>query len=254
MIELYAGDCLDVVSGWGDASVDLIFTDPPFNIGKNYGASSTDRKGDYVDWCRKWISECFRLLKPTGVFYLKTLSKHLDWKMPMMAEHGVFISLIIWRNVSAARDVRRFWNSFEPILCYGRTPDYKFNRYAEQRETGRLNYWASGRNERRKGQIMDYWDDISPVYAGSIVHDEAVLKPGTRRKEHPCQMPTGLATRAISFSSDPGDMVVDIFNGSGTTGVAAKQLGRRYRGIDINPDYIELSRHRLRQEVLAIDA
>lgn len=104
------------------------------------------------------------------------------------------------------------------------------------------------------GQLLDYWDDIPLVYAGSVVHPEAVLQPGTCKKAHPCQMPTGIVTRALMFSSDVGDTVLDPFNGSGTSAVAAKQLNRQYIGIEQNPEYVQITKDRLQQDALALGA
>jgi DNA modification methylase len=74
-----------------------------------------------------------------------------------------------------------------------------------------------GYSTEYKGQLKDRWDDIKFVYAGSITHPEAILKPGTNAKAHPAQMPLGLPQRAMMFSTDVGDVVLDPFNGSGTT-------------------------------------
>ena len=248
---LRCGDCVELMGELPDESVDMVFTDPPFNVGKKYGAAHDDRKADYREWCAEWIAECFRVLKPTGTIYLMTIARHLEWKMPLMAKHGVFVSLIPWKNVSASHDKRRYWNAYQPILCYGKTEDYKFNTYAQTRELPKPS-WQDARDERQKGQLLDWWDDIPLVYAGSVVHPEAVLKPGTCQKAHPCQMPTGIVTRAMMFSSDVGDTVLDPFNGSGTTAVAAKQLNRRYIGMELNPEYVELTKKRLQQDALAL--
>ena len=75
--QIINGDCLEVMREWPDNCVDLVFADPPFNIGKKYGTS--DNRKDYRQWCEKWITECFRILKEAGSFYLMTLSRHLEF-------------------------------------------------------------------------------------------------------------------------------------------------------------------------------
>lgn len=241
----YVGEVLEFTRSLPDACIDVIFTDPPFNIGKSYKNDSTDRRSDYREWCEAWIPECFRILKPSGTFYLMTITRHLEWKMPVMAKHGVFINLITWRNVSASHDKRRFWNEYQPILMYGKTTDYLFNQYAETQETG-WRRWG-GYTTEFKGQLKDRWEDISFIYAGSIQHSEAILQPGTKKKAHPCQMPVGLPLRAIRFSSGENGVVYDPFCGSGSTAVAAQFLKRKFLVSDLSEEYVNLTNWRLQQ-------
>lgn len=228
------GDCLELLWELPDASVDLIFTDPPFNISKNYGLYK-DHREDYQGWCKEWITEGFRVLRSTGSFYLMTLTRHLEWILPTMAEHGTFINLISWRNVSACHSKNQFWNEYQPIAVYGKTDNYKFNTYAETEETG-WRRWG-GYSTEYKGQLKDRWEDITFIYAGSIQHPEAVLEPNTKKKAHPAQMPIGLPKRAILFSTDEGDTVLDPFLGSGSTLRACRETNRNGIGFEINPDY-----------------
>jgi len=221
-----------------DQSVDMVFADPPFNVGKNYGPRG-DRRTDYYEWCEEWIDACFRKLKNTGTFYLMTLTRHLEKLYPMLGSRGVFINQVCWRNVSANHSKRGFWNSYQPILIYGKTKDYVFNTYAQTREILKKNLRWGGYSTKPRGQLLDYWDDIPFVYAGSIHHKEAILIPGTNRKAHPTQMPRGLAIRAILFSTNEGDIVLDPFMGSGTTAVACKITHRHYVGYEISKRYCE---------------
>lgn len=139
-------DCLEGMREIPDESIDLIFADPPFNVGKKYGEDSTkDNRSDYYLWCEEWINEGFRVLKKTGTFYLMTLNRHLEKKFPLMGKRGVFINLISWRNVSACHDKRSFWGATQPILVYGKTTDYKFNVYAVVRRIPQENQrWGGG--------------------------------------------------------------------------------------------------------------
>jgi len=231
------------MADWPDNSVDLVFADPPFNIGKKYGTS--DNRPDYKNWCSLWISECFRLLKPTGSFYLMTLTRHLEFTLHSMAQDGVFVNLISWRNVSAAHGKRSFWGEYQPIALYGKTENYIFNTYAETIDCKpELKRWGSYSTEYR-GQLKDRWDDITYLYGGSILHKEAIALPGTKTKIHPCQMPIDLPARAIRFSTVPEYIVLEPFAGLGTSCVAAKMLGRRYIGIDISEKYCQIARQRL---------
>lgn len=223
-------------------SIDLIFADPPFNINKKYHTFK-DKNSNYREWCEKWIVKAFSLLSPSGSFYHMTLSKHLEWKMPIMAKQGIFINLLSWRNVSAQHSKRRFWSEYQPIMLYGKSDLYKFNTYAEKDKNiqKRWTPFKSG----SKGQLKDRWDDIPFIYAGSIKHKEGIYEGN--KKAHPCQMPLGLARRAIKFSTDVGDTVLAPFLGSGTTLRAAKDLGRMAIGIEIEEKYCEMSARRLRE-------
>jgi len=227
------GDCLELLPGIPDNSIDLVFADPPFNVKKKYGDVGNDNKNNYNLWCSKWISECFRVLKPTGSFYLMTITKHLDFILPEMSTHGVFINLISWRNVSGAIHERSFWNEYQPIVFYGKTDGYKFNRYTQVSDRG-ARRWGKYSTEF-KGQIMDRWDDINFVYAGGVIHPEAILKKGTKKKAHPAQMPRGIVERAIKFSTDVGDTVLDPFAGSGTTLRVCRETDRNGIGIELEP-------------------
>ncbi len=237
---LYTGDCLEIMQTLPSESVDMIFADPPFNVGKKYGGKSeTDNRPDYYEWCASWIAEGFRLLKPTGTFYLMTIARHVFRMGSEMEKHGVFINKVEWRNVSASHSKRGFWSSTQPILVFGKTKEFKFNTYAQRRKITQLRW--GGYSTKPQGQLLDYWDDIPFVYAGSVHHPEAILVPGTNKKAHPTQMPVNLAARCIMFSTDAGDTVLDPFSGSGTTCVACMKLGRHFIGIERESEYVELS-------------
>lgn len=241
--KIYDEDCLEGMKRLSNESIDLIFADPPFNVGKKYGSS--DRREDYYEWCEKWIDLGFKKLKDSGTFYLMTITRHLEKLYPMLGSRGVFINQVNWRNVSASNSKRNFWNSYQPILVYGKTKSYVFNTYIQRRKVQER--WG-GYSTQPQGQLLDYWDDIPFVYAGSIHHKEAILIPGTNKKVHPTQMPVALATRAILFSTNKNDMVLDPFMGSGTTAVACKYLDRHFIGFEINKKYCTMIEQRLEAE------
>lgn len=244
MNAIIQGDALDILRGFPEATFDLIFADPPYNIGKKY-KNDRDRipPEEYYAWCGEWIFEGYRVLKDSGSFYLKTIPRHLKRLFPLM--RGEFVNQIIWRNVSSYRNVVSFWTGYEPILFFAKTPQYKFNRYAQRRINGDLNIrWTYDEGDAQ-GQLLDIWDDIPFVFTGSVKHPEAILEKGSNRKLHPCQMPIALARRAIEFSTDYGDLVLDLFSGSGSTAVAAVETNRESVSIEIESTYIELIKRRL---------
>ena len=236
------GDCLNVLSKIETGSFDMVFADPPFNVGKNYaGDSRGDNRSDYYSWCSEWIGECYRVLSSTGTFYLMTIDRHLERLLPVMSENGVFINLVKWRNSAGGLNKNKFWPALTPIMMYGKTDDYKFNTYAQTRRMDQaVVSWNKDRAKRSPRQMLDYWDDIPPVYAGSVIHPEAILIPGTNKKVHPTQMPIGLSDRCILFSTDKGDVVLDPFAGSGTVGISCMKLKRGHVGIENKLDYINL--------------
>jgi DNA modification methylase len=239
---IYNEDCIETLSKMDSESIDLIFADPPFNVGLKYQGFK-DNNENYFEWSREWISECFRVLKPTGSFYLMTLDKNLAGTLPIMEDHGVFINIIKWKNVSSGSSKKTFWPSSQPIILYGKTKDYIFNTFAEKNN----GFKCWDKNRESKGQLLDYWDDIPLVYAGSIKHKEAIIEPGTNKKAHIAQMPEHLVGRAIKFSTNEGDLVFDPFMGSGTTAAACKKLKRNFIGSEISKYYYDLSNKRLNQ-------
>ena len=245
------GDCLELMVDITSESIDMIFADPPFNIGKKYGGfSSNDNREDYYEWCYKWISEGFRLLKSTGTFYLMTIARHVFKMGCEMERHGVFINKIEWRNVSASHAKKQFWPSTQTILTFGKTTDYKFNTYAQTRKISQQNLRWGGYSTEPKGQLLDYWDDIPFVYAGSVAHPEAILKPKTNEKVHPAQMPIRLPERCIMFSTEEDDTVLDPFSGSGTTAMACIKNNRNFIGFEIEKQYVDLSEERIEKSEL----
>jgi len=241
--KLYCGDCLKILPALELNSIDLIFADPPFNVNKPYN----DKRKNYKEWCSEWIIQGFNLLKDTGSFYLMTLTKHLEWKMPIMAKMGVFVNLIVWKNTTASRCARQFWLDCQPIMLYGKTDNYKFNRYAEKIIGGQQRW--GGYSTEYKGQMKDTWFDIPFVYSGSIRHPEAILKPGTNEKACCCQMPIGLSSRAILFSTDKNDIVLDLFSHSGTTAISCEKLNRRWIAIEDKEEYCEIISKRIEKEI-----
>jgi len=208
------------------------------------GKASNDNRSDYYEWCATWIAECFRVLKPTGTFYLMTIARHIFRMGYEMEKHGVFVNKIEWRNVSASHMKKQFWPATQSIAMFGKTEDYKFHTYAQTRKISKENLRWGGYTTEPKGQLLDYWDDIPFVYAGSVAHPEAILKPGTNEKAHPAQMPVNLAVRCILFSTDEGDTVLDPFNGSGTTGEACIKFNRHFIGIERETEYVQMARER----------
>jgi DNA modification methylase len=217
-----------------DDSVDLIFSDPPFNLNLKYNTYK-DKRDDYYEWCSEWIVEGFRILKPTGSFYLMTIQEHLGFKLNEMSKHGYQKNVIIWKNTSLPRK-DKYTPSYQPILFFTKQEKgYTYNHDADSElYKGELPY-----GRKPKGSTMkDLWDDIKFIAGGCMASKEAILYPGTKRKHHKAQMPLALANRIILASSDEDDVVYDMFSGSGTFVTKANELNRKWIGTEIDQEYI----------------
>lgn len=251
---IYCIDCLEGMKQLPSDSVDLICTDPPYNIDYHY-AEYNDTKPDYWIWCAEWIKECFRVLKPTGSIYVKQFHRNIRFGV-LLEDAGFTIrNTIIWKNVSCFPPKSRFNSAYELIFFATKTDKYTFNRYAE---TTKLEFrsWTPTRDDRLKGQLCDIWLDIKSIYTGSVNHPEVIFKEKDKlsrqsfNKAHPCQMPLDIARRIIKFSSNPGDLILDLFNGSGTTTRASYELNRQFIGFDTSEEYCKIARERLTQRRL----
>ena len=250
--KIICGDAIEVMAEMPDESIDLVFADPPFNVGKSYPGG--DNMEHYQEWCAAWIGECFRVLKPTGSFYLMTIPKHLGHTMRSMNKHGNFIDQIIWRTTSLNASPKQHVRLYQLILFYAKTGGYTFHPKAQQIKR---NYTVRASQLKKKpelaigypGRVGNLWDDIKFIAGGCMAPKEAVLCTDSKKKAHPCQMPVALAERAIVFSSNERDIVLDPFIGSGTTAVACIKTGRRYVGIDSGAGYCKLSEKRIADEL-----
>ena len=240
--QIICGDCLEVMKGMPDESVDLIVTDPPYN--KNYPYKNyNDSRIDYWEWLKNIFEELNRILKNNSSIYVKQDLDNLYNMMTILNAVADYKNIINWKNPSQAHPKNNYDKWSEVILFYIKGSPI-FNTYAEKRKKP-LNYW-SGCGKEYKGKMSNYWDDINRVYSGCVHSKEAEIDIKTNKKYHSCQMPVGLAKRCINFSSNEGDIILDPFIGSGTTAVACVESKRNYIGIDSNKEYCEIARKRIK--------
>jgi len=240
--QIICGDCLEVMKELPDKSVDLVVTDPPYN--KNYPYKDyNDNRLDYWDWLLYIFVEISRILKPNSSIYVKQDLDNLYNMMTILNNIASYKNIINWKNQSQGHPKNNYDKFAEIIIFYTKGWNPTFNTYAEKRIKPD-NYW-SGCGKIFKGKISNYWDDIKPINSGCVKLNEAVRDIETNKKLHSCQIPKGLARRCINFSTNKDDVVLDPFLGSGTTAVACKELGRKYIGIEISPEYCEIARRRV---------
>ena len=161
-----------------------------------------------------------------------------------MNKYFKFRNLIIWIYNSQAHPKMNYDSYYEPIYFYTKGDSYTFNKRAEMREKPK-DYW-NGEGKKFVGLLVNCWYDIKKVAAGCLKNVEGGKIENY--KSHPCSMPVRLAERIIKVSSNPGDVVLDPFLGSGTTALVALRLNRNFIGIEINEKYIEMANKRILSE------
>ena len=238
------GDSLKVMKSMTSESVDLIFVDPPYNIGKDFG-NNKDKWEDvdsYVDWCKEWIDDCMKILKPNGTMYFMTATQHMPYLDVYVSRKYHVLARIVWAYDSSGVQSKKIYGSlYEPILMVTKSASvaYTFNANAilVEAKTG----------SQRK--LIDYRKDPPQPYNTEKVPGNVWQFPRVRFRmdeyeNHPTQKPEALLERIILASSNEGDIVFDPFAGSFTTCAVASRLGRRTIGIELNQDYFEIGLRR----------
>lgn len=236
------GDALDYLKAMRSGSVDLVFTDPPYNLGKDFG-KGRDRWSDtheYLEWCKSWIDECMRVLKKNGVMYFMAATQFMPFLDVYVSEHYEVLCRIVWiYDSSGVQSKKMFGSLYEPILLIAHRgtalKDIAFNAedILVEAKTG------------AKRKLIDYRKDPPQPYSTKKVPGNVWEFPRVRFRmpeyeNHPSQKPEALMERIILASSNAGDTVLDPFSGSFTTSAVAVRLGRRAIGIDANPDYFKI--------------
>lgn len=246
--QLHPGDCLERFRDLGDASIDLIFADPPFNIGYDYDLYDDRRDADhYLDWTRRWAREVSRVLRPNGTFWLAIGDEYAaELKLIFHRELGLSLrNWVIWYYTFGVHCTRKFSRSHAHLFYFTRDPKrFTFNDEAIRVPSARQLVYADRRADPKGRLPDDTWilrpQDVPDGFAsdGDTWYVPRVC--GTFKERagwHGCQMPEQLLGRIIRACSNEGDVVLDPFGGSGTTLVVAKKLGRRYLGFELSPDY-----------------
>lgn len=237
------GDALLALKNLPDNSVDLIFADPPYNIGKDFdGLIENWEEEDFLKWCYQWIEECYRVLKSNGTMYLMNSTENMPY-LDIWCRNLFFIrSRIVWSYDSSGVQAKKFFGSlYEPILMMVKDKNkYTFNAddILVEAKTG------------AKRKLMDYRKNPPQPYNTQKVPGNVWEIPRVRFRmeeyeNHPTQKPEVLLERIIKASSNKGDVVLDPFSGSFTTGKVAKDLGREFIGIELNLEYVKIGIRRL---------
>ncbi|HOM60069.1 MAG TPA: site-specific DNA-methyltransferase [Anaerohalosphaeraceae bacterium] len=235
---ILCGDCIEILRQAPAAFADLIFADPPFNIGYQYDRYRDKvEKNNYIAWTRDWMSACLDVLKPDGSFYIAIGDDYAAHVRIIGDELGLTLrNWIIWHYTFGQQTRSKFARAHTHIFYFVKNPkQFTFHDWAVRVPSERQLVY----NDKRAQSCGKMPDDVWNTYARVC----GTFKE--RQGWHPCQMPELLLARIIAASSNPGDVVLDPFIGSGTTAAAALQMGRNYCGIDISEQYVENTRKRL---------
>ena len=235
--KIYLGDCIKIMKQLPENSIDLIFADPPFNIGLKY-ENYTDNLSysEYYKWSEKWIAECFRLLKTSGSFYIAIGDEFAAEINIIMKKTGLhFRNWIIWYYTFGQNQRKKFNRSHTHILYFTKHTDKFYFNADDIRIPSARQLKYNDKRANPKGKIPDDVWKISRV-CGTF---------NERLGDHPCQMPESLLERIIKASSKKNDIVLDPFGGTGTTAFVAHKFNRKYITIDISETYYKLINDRL---------
>jgi len=232
------GDCRLVLKEIPSNSINLIFTDPPYNIGLKYDTHKDNMTNEeYIKWCEEWISECIRILKEDGSFYLAIGDEYAAEISIMLKSKGLKLrNWIIWYYTFGQNQRKKFNRSHTHIFYFVKDGK-RFTFNSDDIRVESVRQKIKDKRAHPKGKVPDDVWQISRV-AGTF---------NERVKNFPCQMPLKLLETVIKTSSNQKDIVLDPFMGSGTTAVASKKLNRNYIGIEISPLYCKKIENRLKE-------
>jgi DNA modification methylase len=261
--QLLNGDCLDELRKLPNNSIDFAFADPPYNLKKEYRGYADDLEiTKYFAWCDQWITEIARVLKPGGTFallniplwsirhfcHLETVLQYQNWiawdalSFPVRLIMPAHYTILCFSK-GEPRRLPNLTKPVETMAIASSTPTFKALAPLDQGFCLRSacvqkRLWAGVED---RAALSDLWWDIHR------------LKHNSRRVDHPCQLPPQLMYRLIALFTKPNEVVLDCFNGAGTTTLAAHQLGRNYIGIEREPKYHEITAQRHAEIALGLD-
>lgn len=234
------GNCIEELKKIENNTINLIFADPPYNIGKDFGNNKDKWKNteDYITWCKTWIDECFRILKEDGTFYFMTATQFMPYLDIYCSEKYNVLSRIIWTyDSSGVQSKKNFGSLYEPILMCNKNKKAKYTFNDQdilvEAKTG------------AKRKLIDYRKKIPTLYntkkvPGNVWNFNRVRFKMEEYENHPTQKPENLLERIILASSNENDIVLDPFSGTFTTSAVAIKNKRKAIGIELNVEYYKI--------------
>ncbi|MBN1535576.1 MAG: site-specific DNA-methyltransferase [Anaerolineales bacterium] len=268
--KIFLGDCGDILKGLPDNSIDLIFTSPPYadQRQKTYGGVSPDK---YVDWFLPKTEQFLRVLKPSGTFILNIKERVVNGErhtyvieliLEMKKQGWLWTEEFMWhkKNSYPGKWPNRFRDNWERLIQFNKSK--KFHMYQDavmvpvgdwaKDRLSKLSETDLSRDESKVGsgfgKNVSNWVGRDKVYPTNVIH----MATECTNKNHSAVFPVDLPKWFIKLFTQPGDAVLDPFVGSGTTALAALQLGRKYVGIDVNPEYVVISRERVAETQISL--
>ena len=241
---IFEGDCLELIKNIPDDSIDVTFADPPFNLKKGYSSYKDSLKlQEYIEWCHLWINEMVRITKPTGTIFLHNIPKWLIYYANILNKIAYFKHWIVW-DASTAPMGKTLQPAHYGILFY--TKELRNFRFYEIRSPHKRTR-NSGILAKDYGGKKSLLHPFGPLLS-DVWTDIHRIKHNKFRDEHPCQLPIHLMERIILMSSDEGDIILDPFMGTGTTALAAKRLGRKFIGFELDKKYVDIANKKIESE------
>lgn len=235
--KIYLGDCIKIMNGLKEESVDLVFADPPFNIGLKYDVYEDNKSyEEYYKWSEEWISSCYRILKKTGSIYIAIGDEFAAELNIILKRKGFnFRNWIVWYYTFGQNQRKKFNRSHTHILYFTKSVDsfYFDDNQIRVPSARQLLY-----NDKRANPIGKIPDDVWEFSRVCGTFKERI-------GNHPCQMPEKLLERIIKASSKENDIILDPFGGTGTTASVAKKLKRNFITMDISNKYFKVMKERL---------
>jgi DNA modification methylase len=253
--QLHVGCCIEQLKRFKEPHVDLAFADPPYNIGYSYDVYRDNLESTaYLGWTKEWMEAVYASLKPTGTFWL-AIGDEYAAELKCGAEQVGFHlrNWVIWYYTFGVHCTKKFSRSHTHLLYFVKEPrDFTFNDDQIRVKSARQLVYNDLRAEP-SGRVPDNTWLLRPqdVQEGFQREQDTwyfARVAGTFKERagfHTCQMPERLLERIIRSCSNPDDVVLDPFAGSGSTLVVAKKLGRHWLGYDISPEYVRLAGARI---------
>lgn len=242
---IFHGDVLNVLLEEIDSdSIELVFLDPPYNIGKRFANFHDKWSSDeeYAEWAYKCLDECIRILKPNGTLYVMASTQSMPYFDIYLRKKLTILSRIVWHYDSSGVQATKYFGSmYEPILhCVKDKNNYIFNSDSIKIEA----------KTGSKRKLIDYRKSIPTLYNTEKVPGNVWYFPRVRYRmeeyeNHPSQKPESLLERIIFASSNQGDLILDPFAGTFTAAAVAKRLGRNSISIESQEEYIKIGLRRI---------
>lgn len=247
---VHLGDCVELMRSLPRGCSQLVIADPPYNLGKDFGGGPKWQDVEqWLPWCRTWLEECSRLLDDGGSIFVYGIHHYLCYLQVVLYDLGLnYRRQIIWKYENGfAGYTKSLAAHYEPILWFSKGDGFTYHAIREPyKSTERLKHpvtkngkvWTPNPAGRMAGDVWSF-----PTLAGRRFRDEKVA--------HPTQKPLALTNRIVQHFSNPDDLVVVPFAGSGTECVSAKINGRRFWAAELNAEYISLTECRLQKSAVS---